>query len=509
MQYTCQRCHSSFRCIVIVAWCAAAVCVFLLGPAPSTAPAGELWIGAATADITPDRPVPLTGGSSVRIAREVLNRCTANVLALESRDGQRALDQAILVSCDLCVIRPGIQEGFRKHLAGRLPGFDLNKIILAATHTHAAPVILQDRFDEKDYGDAMQPKEYVPWMYEQMAQAVVKAWEGRAAGAVAWGLGHAVAGHNRRIVYSDGRAKMHGNTSGPKFRGIEGYEDHGVHILCFYDSDKRLKATAITLATTAQCMGGTKVSADFWHDVRRLIHERHGDDVCVLGFCAPAGDQTPRTQVHKKAEQRMCELRGLTYSQEIGRRIANTFDDVAAVIAHDIRTDVPLVHRVQQIELPARIVTDAEYAVAKRVCEKIDAKTTLTKSDYWSKYLYGFVAERYLSQQQDGWKTFEMELHVLRLGDVAIATNPFELFLDYGVQIEARSPAVQTFLIQLATNARHHGYYIPTPRAMAGGALDENPFTNYSATVVSNPVGPKGGQVLVDRTVEAIQELWK
>jgi len=355
----------------------------------------------------------------------------------------------------------------------------------------------------------MQPKEYVPWMYEQMAQAVVKAWEGRSAGAVAWGMGHAVAGHNRRVVYSDGRAKMHGNTSDPKFRGIEGYEDHGVHILCFYDSEKRLKAAAFTLATTAQCMGGTKVSADFWHDVRRLIHERHGREVCVLGFCAPAGDQTPRTQVGRKGEQRMYELRGLTYSQEIGRRIANTFDDVAGVIAQDIRTDVPLVHRVQQIELPARIVTDVEYAVAKRVCEKINAKKTLTKSDYWTRSLYGLVAERYLSQQEGGWKTFEMELHVLRLGDVVIATNPFELFLDYGVQIEARSPAVQTFLIQLATNARHHGYYVPTPRAMAGGALDENPFTNYSATVVSNPVGPKGGQVLVDRTVEAIQELWK
>ena len=52
-------------------------------------------------------------------------------------------------------------------------------------------------------------------------------------------------------------------------------------------------------------------------------------------------------------------------------------------------------------------------------------------------------------------------------------------------------------------------YYVPKPRAMAGCALDKNPFTNYSATVVSNPVSPEGGQMLVDRTVEAIQELWK
>jgi len=509
MKRTCDRCHLALHRVVTAAWCAAAAVWGLsLGAAPLPAHAAELWIGAATADITPDRPVPLTGGTSVRIAREILNRCTANVLALESRDGQRALDQAILVSCDLCVIRPGIQEGFRKHLAGRLPGFDLDKLFLAATHTHAAPVLLQDRYDEKDYGDAMQPKEYVPWMHEQMAQAVVRAWESRAAGAVAWGLGHAVAGHNRRVVYSDGTAKMHGATNDPEFRRIEGYEDHAVHILCFYDSRKRLKAAALTLATTAQSMGGSKVSADFWHDVRRLIHERHGEDVCVLGFCAPAGDQTPRPQVHKKSEKRMYELRGLTYSQEIGRRIANTFDDVAGVIAEDIRTDVPLVHRAQQIELPARIVTDVEYAVAKNVCEEIDAKKTRTKSDYWIRNFYGLVAERYLSQQKGEWKTFKMELHVLRLGDVAIATNPFELFLDYGVEIEARSPAVQTFLIQLATNAQQHGYYVPTPRAVAGGALDEKPFTNYSATVMNNMVGPEGGQVLVDRTVELINSLW-
>ena len=98
-------------------------------------------------------------------------------------------------------------------------------------------------------------------------------------------------------------------------------------------------------------------------------------------------------------------------------------------------------------------------------------------------------------------------MHVLRLGDVAIATNPFELYVDYGVQIEARSPADQTILIQLAS-ALDKAYYLPTARAVGAGALNEQPFTNYSATAMTSLVGPEGGQVLVDRTVEAIGELW-
>jgi len=36
-----------------------------------------------------------------------------------------------------------------------------------------------------------------------------------------------------------------------------------------------------------------------------------------------------------------------------------------------------------------------------------------------------------------------MEWHALRLGDVAIVTNTFELYTDYGVQMKARSPAVE------------------------------------------------------------------
>jgi hypothetical protein len=42
--------------------------------------------------------------------------------------------------------------------------------------------------------------------------------------------------------------------------------------------------------------------------------------------------------------------------------------------------------------------------------------------------------------------------------------------------------------------------YLPTERAVKGGS--------YSAIVASNLVGPEGGQVLVERSVELINSLW-
>jgi len=90
---------------------------------------------------------------------------------------------------------------------------------------------------------------------------------------------------------------------------------------------------------------------------------------------------------------------------------------------------------------------------------------------------------------------------MMRLGGVAIATNPFELFVDYGVQIQARCRALQTFVVQLSnTVSGVGGGYLPTARAVAGGG--------YSAVVQSSRVGPDGGQVLVDRTVAAINQLF-
>ena len=464
--------------------------------AAACASAAELWIGAAEADITPDRPISLSGQFHQRISTNIESRCTASVLALESRENGNPLDCAILVSVDVVSLR-NIQEGFRRHVAARLPGFDTAKIFLAATHTHTGPTLDQENFS--DYGDAMQPKEYLPFLYDRLAEAVVKAWEGRKPGAVAWGLGHAVVGANRRVTYADGTSVMYGKTNRPEFRGLEGWEDHAVDVLCFLDARRTLIAVSLTVPCPAQTVESLyQVSADYWHHVREALRAKHGAGLVVLGFCGPAGDQVPRPMLRNAAEARMERLRNLSRKQELGRRIAAAFEETWEVIRNDIRSDVPFCHRVERFDVPGRKLTEQEFAEAKKGYEEYAKRDEKEPSVYSRKRWYKRTLDRYEAQQK-AEPSGSIELHVLRVGDVAIATNPFELFTDYAMQIQGRSPAGQTVLIQLASPVGTSSY-LPSERAVRGGG--------YSAVPQSSPIGPEGGQVLVERTLGAIGQLF-
>jgi len=75
--------------------------------------------------------------------------------------------------------------------------------------------------------------------------------------------------------------------------------------------------------------------------------------------------------------------------------------------------------------------------------------------------------------------------------------QPFELYLEFGQRIKARSPAGQTFVVQLANGV---GGYLPTRRAEALGG--------YGGLIINGMVGADGGGKLVDETLAAIRGLW-
>ena len=80
---------------------------------------------------------------------------------------------------------------------------------------------------------------------------------------------------------------------------------------------------------------------------------------------------------------------------------------------------------------------------------------------------------------------------------MALATNPFELFTDYGLRMKARSPAVHTSIVQLTADC---GAYLPTERAVAGGG--------YSGRIDDGVIGPEGGRTLVEETVKMLKAMW-
>lgn len=462
----------------------------------------ELRIGSSTVSITPDRPVALAGQFGTRISQKVESPVVAAAVAIESVENGKPVDQSIFIACDLVGIHHSVLAQFRKYLHTQLPDFDVRKVIVSATHTHTAPVTSEIPEETlitypipKD--GVMQPAEYTAFLVERMTQAAVQAWNGRKPGGVSWTLGFAQIGENRRSVFADGHAQMYAKTNDARFRHMEAGSDSGVETLFFWNADKTLQAVAINVACPSQEVESrSTLNADFWHDAREQLKTKLNlPNLTVLGWCSAAGDQSPHPQYRRDAEARMIQLRGLTRQQELGRRICNAVADTLDVAKADIRTHAPLAHRVEGLALPPRKILQREYDDAKL---NIVQYSAVEKPDNRVITMLGLekgIVKRF--EGADKLPPYEMELHVLRLGDIAITTNTFELYLDWGIQMKARSPAQQTFILQLTNGC---GMYLPTALAIQGGS--------YSGLPHVNKVGPEGGQMLVDQTVRAMQALF-
>jgi sugar phosphate isomerase/epimerase len=422
-----------------------------------------LFAGWAGTDITPPRPVALTGQLHKRISTGVRDPLTATVLALETRgpDGRR--EQALMISTDLIIIQRAIQDRLKAMLKPRLPDFDTAKLFLFGTHTHTGPGLVDttfgDLYDVSSDPGVMKASEYADFFLDRVGRAAEQAWKNRAPAQMGWAMSHAVTGLNRRSVYADGSAVMYGGTTAPNFSHIEGGMDTAVDVLGLWGADGKLSGVVVNVACPSQETENlNEISADFWHDTRRALHARHGAGLFVLPQCAPCGDLSPHPIYRQRAEQLMDQRRGLSRRQEIARRLANAVDD-ALPLAEAAKADrLHFRHEVALTDLP-------EHQPAVQPFYETDS-------------------------------VHPAELHVLRLGDVAMATNPFELFHDYATRIEARSAAPLTMLVQICSG---HSGYLPTGRAVKGGGYSADKFV----------VGPAGGQVLVEETVKHINQLFR
>ena len=468
-----------------------------------------LRIGWAIEDITPESHVSMRGQYYERISEYVQSPLKVTALAIEYLDENGEKEQAIMISMDLSPAYLATQVALRDKIKEDIPDFDINKLFLNATHTHSAP--------EPDVAT-----EYGQLVLNQLSKAAINAWNNRKPAGISRALGHAVVGHNRRVQYADGTTQMYGSTDREDFIGMEGPSDPGVDMLFCWDLNRKLTGIVMNVACPSQVTEARYyVSSDYWGELRREIEKRYSDDVYILTQCSAAGDISPRDlpRGYKSGEPNMWDVAGAV---EIGRRLAGVIEDAYTDARNNIQTDVAFKHAVRFIDLPTRRVSEDEYQEAvqavkeirtrepddpdspntawNRFLKEIEENEKIKEYGPWDNKLSDFgqlkkkeaLIEKYKNQDNDPF--CRVEVHVIRLGDIAIATNPFELYVDYGFRITGRSKAKQTFLVQLCSGTMG---YVPTARAIRGGG--------YSAMVTR--IGPEGGKVLVDKTVELINTM--
>ena len=445
-----------------------------------------LQIGWATREMTPERPAMVQGQKHRRIAREAMDPLTVTALAIT---GGNPVDCALLISCDLAYVSGDVITAVRARLSERIPSLPTEKILMNATHTHTS-MVFEDGFYTYPGGEVMAPAECAALIVERAADAAVEAWERRAPQQLGNAFGHAVVGHNRRALYFDGHAQMYGQTNRAEFSCIEGYEDHSLDMLFTWDAAGQLTGIVLDIPCPSQVDEGLEVwSADYWHDLRQELRARYGASLFVLPLCGAAGDQSPHFLLYGAQEEEMRRRRGVTERREIALRVADAVTR-ALDCTQPFTGDIPFAHAVRQLELTPRQINQVERDWAEH-----ERKITEDDPNSWWPQRLQQVVDEY-----DGKRTpppVPQELHVLRIGNVALGTSSFELLLDFGLRIKARSPAAQTFIVQLAHG---RGMYLPTQRAVEGGG--------YGAMPAVSEAGPEGGQELVEATLRTIAELF-
>lgn len=479
-----------------------------------------LKIGWAQADITPKQAVLIAGQFHARLSEGVIDPLTVTVCALESGE-----EQVVFVSCDIVTVPDELRDGIRDSLRKHVGGPDPLKVVLNATHTHTGPEV---RLPSKDAANVssgnvgvqlgnMSVQDYTAFAAGRIVEAVMKAWHSRRNGGMSFGQGTAVVGRNRRWVNSERKTTMYGLTSSvsDSFRHIEGYEDHSLDIVATYDKNLGLTGLIVNIPCPAQEIEGEfSLSADWWHETRSELRSRFGEHLYILAQCSAAGDQSPHLIYDHRANERMLRLAGRTMRQEIAHRIGRAIADVLPVIGKAIEFAPVLRHSVETVKLAINPLTEDDVRLAEENAEKWkkryeDEKMKLeswpgnSKHSRWYVEVteaynrmkwYSGVIRRYEQQKTNPY--CYVELHILQIGGLVIATNPFEYYLDFGVQVKVRSPSVQTMLVQLTGP----GTYVPSPRSVTGGG--------YGSVSASNRIGTEGGQQLADYTVHAIRRIW-
>lgn len=449
--------------------------------------ADPLKAGIAAVDITPKVwPLYRVGSFTPKPASSahdpLHSRCT--VLS----DGKVTIAMAVV---DNCLIKREVLDEAKQIASGKT-GIPTDHMMVSATHTHSAPT------GHADKNASPEAQAYRKLMTEGIAESIIKAHASLQDAQVGWG-GHDLPSevNNRRWFLKPGTMSMNpfGETTdlvkmNPGTHGLispAGPIDPEVSILSIRNSKKQ--PLCILGNYSLHYVGNAptnQMSADYFGEFSRLIGNRlrkkPGEDFLGIMSNGTSGD------------------------------IRNS----------DISKPHPPREPFEQIRLVAAKVADAAYYAYRDTEHQDDVKLAMTQREItlkWRKPDADLLArsKKYLATEgedekklpkrakayasriialNEGPDTLNALIQVIRIGDLAICTFPFEVIAEIGLHLKEVSPFDDTFTIELANG--WYGY-LPTK--------EQHTFGGYETWIGTCRVQKDASDILVKNLEEMLEEL--
>lgn len=428
-----------------------------VGKSEQPVTATRLRAGASTSNVTPPLGGPIVGGWAPVAATDVHDELHARCLVLD--DGATRLAIVVVDSLGL----PWYVVDAARTRAAAETGIAAHRILVSATHTHSATSALGERWSPADYDLRPTLDAYQTFVASRIADGIRRAAANMVPARIAWGrasLPDEV--FNRRWFMQPGphlanpfggvdRVQMNPAVSSPALIEPAGPTDPEIAFLALQGLDGR--PIAVLANYSLHYVGGVPaghVSADYFGVFARELTRLLGEDRDDSRFVAMLSNGT-------SGDVNNVDVRGGQARLPPYDRMTRVAARVAALVYQGLqqlawRDDVRLAMAERTLTLQRRPVT-AELAAWARtaLARPVDAPAHPRERIY---------AERILGSA-GAPTTVDVHLQALAIGDLGIATFPFEVFAEIGLEIKARSPFAQTFTTSLANGSEG---YLPTKR---------------------------------------------
>jgi len=437
-------------------------------------------VGSAQVDITPDREIDLAGSFELRRAGEVLSPLYASAVVLD--DGEL---RVVWVACDLLWISDGMAAELRRRIAEGV-GTSAANVFISCTHTHNGPILFR----------SLPPVDPDPRIVRRTLEGIVRSAVAAAAephqARMGYAAGTVEATFNRRFITADGRAICNPGPQDAHIGQPEGPADKQVQAVWFESTEGRILAIVVNFSSHSTLMFSQHViSADFPGEVRRTLQAVHGRDVPVLYLQGACGNTSPVDFLHTDRASK-----GAHGAMRVGRMIAGEVVKIMAENCGRLADELPIAVAAATIDVPARPpgaddqpLAEAKAYLRDHPLERIDMYDMLGMAAWY--FARSAVDMEEGPLRRDSWP---VELSVLRLGSVAVAANPAELFVEY--QLEIKQKAGAPVMVCELTNG--HCGYVLTEKAWKNGSYE-------ARRAPSSKLAPAGGPMIVDATLKLLR----